>query len=374
MEKRYLWRVILPAAAVIVLSIITIMRSPSETTVPIPLPPSGLVTKVTENKGISIVGQKLLVPWSLAFSDDGRGFFTERVGIIRSLSPNNTVSSDPVAYIRVDQIEEGGLLGLALHPNFTSNHKMYIYHTYSNASGIFNKVLLLIENKNKIVDSRTLIDGIPGGKFHDGGRINFGPDRKLYISTGDAGKPELAQDRNSLAGKILRLNDDGTIPPDNPFPNSPVYAYGLRNVQGLTWDPETKKMYAADHGSTGNDEINVITPGSNYGWPYEECSSGEKYVKPLVCFNPAIAPSGITIVHSNKLGYKDSLILATLKGSQLRSINLTTGEQNNILLGYGRLRDVVEAPDGSLYVLTSNTDGRGIVQENDDKILRIFKR
>jgi aldose sugar dehydrogenase len=374
MEKRYLWRVILPAAAVIVLSIITIMRSPSETTVPIPLPPSGLVTKVTENKGISIVGQKLLVPWSLAFSDDGRGFFTERVGIIRSLSPNNTVSSDPVAYIRVDQIEEGGLLGLALHPNFTSNHKMYIYHTYSNASGIFNKVLLLIENKNKIVDSRTLIDGIPGGKFHDGGRINFGPDRKLYISTGDAGKPELAQDRNSLAGKILRLNDDGTIPHDNPFPNSPVYAYGLRNVQGLTWDPETKKMYAADHGSTGNDEINVITPGSNYGWPYEECSSGEKYVKPLVCFNPAIAPSGITIVNSNKLGYKDSLILATLKGSQLRSINLTTGEQNNILLGYGRLRDVVEAPDGSLYVLTSNTDGRGIVQENDDKILRIFKR
>lgn len=374
MEKRYLWRVILPAAAVIVLSIITILRSPSETTVPIPLPPSGLVTKVTENKGISIVGQKLLVPWSLAFSDDGRGFFTERVGIIRSLSPNNTVSSDPVAYIRVDQIEEGGLLGLALHPNFTSNHKMYIYHTYSNASGIFNKVLLLIENKNKIVDSRTLIDGIPGGKFHDGGRINFGPDRKLYISTGDAGKPELAQDRNSLAGKILRLNDDGTIPHDNPFPNSPVYAYGLRNVQGLTWDPETKKMYAADHGSTGNDEINVITPGSNYGWPYEECSSGEKYVKPLVCFNPAIAPSGITIVNSNKLGYKDSLILATLKGSQLRSINLTTGEQNNILLGYGRLRDVVEAPDGSLYVLTSNTDGRGIVQENDDKILRIFKR
>ena len=374
MEKRYLWRVILPAAAVIVLSIITIMRSPSETTVPIPLPLSGLVTKVTENKGISIVGQKLLVPWSLAFSDDGRGFFTERVGIIRSLSPNNTVSSDPVAYIRVDQIEEGGLLGLALHPNFTSNHKMYIYHTYSNASGIFNKVLLLIENKNKIVDSRTLIDGIPGGKFHDGGRINFGPDRKLYISTGDAGKPELAQDRNSLAGKILRLNDDGTIPHDNPFPNSPVYAYGLRNVQGLTWDPETKKMYAADHGSTGNDEINVITPGSNYGWPYEECSSGEKYVKPLVCFNPAIAPSGITIVNSNKLGYKDSLILATLKGSQLRSINLTTGEQNNILLGYGRLRDVVEAPDGSLYVLTSNTDGRGIVQENDDKILRIFKR
>ncbi len=374
MEKRYLWRVILPAITVIVLSIITIMRSPSETTVPIPLPPSGLVTKVTENKGISIVGQKLLVPWSLAISDDGRGFFTERVGTIRSLSPNNTVSRDPVAYIRVDQIEEGGLLGLALHPNFTSNHKMYIYHTYSNASGIFNKVLLLIENKNKIVDSMTLIDGIPGGRFHDGGRIKFGPDRKLYISTGDAGKPELAQDKNSLAGKILRLNDDGTIPHDNPFPNSPVYAYGLRNVQGLTWDLKTKKMYATDHGSTGNDEINVITPGSNYGWPYEECSSGEKYVKPLVCFNPAIAPSGITIVHSNKLGYKDNLILATLKGSQLRSINLTSGEQNNILLGYGRLRDVVEAPDGSLYVLTSNTDGRGIVQENDDKILRIFKR
>ncbi len=373
MEKRFLWRVILPAVAVIILSVITIIRSPSETTVPIPLPPSGSITNATESKGISVVGQKLLVPWSLAFSDDGRGFFTERVGIIRSLSLNGTMPSDPLAYIRVDQIGEGGLLGLALHPNFTSNHKMYIYHTYSNASGIFNKVLLLIENKNKIVDSMTIVDGIPGGKFHDGGRIKFGPDKKLYITTGDAEKPELAQDKKSLAGKILRVNDDGTFPNDNPFPHSPVYAYGLRNVQGLTWDPETKLMYAADHGSSGNDEINVITPGSNYGWPYEECTNGDNYDKPLVCFNPAIAPSGITFANSNKLGYKGDLILATLKGLQLRSINLTTGEQNNILVGYGRLRDVVEAPDGSLYVLTSNTDGRGIVQENDDKILKIFK-
>ncbi len=374
MEKKYLQRLILPIVGVIVLSIITIARTPSETTIPLPLPTSiSSTTKSNDSKGIAIIADKLQTPWSIAFSENGIAFFTERVGTIREIRPNGKLLTDPVAYIRVDQIGEGGLLGLALHPNFTSNHKMYVYHTYSNSSGTFNKVLMLTEKEDKIIDSQTVLDGIPGGTFHNGGRLKFGPDSKLYVSTGDASKQELAQDKNSLAGKILRINDDGSIPHDNPFAGSPVYAYGFRNVQGMTWNPETGLMYATDHGSSGNDEIDIVHPSSNYGWPYEECSEGKKYVAPLICFNPSIAPSGITFAGSNELGYRDDLIIATLKGSHLRLINLKTGEQNNILVGYGRLRDVVEGPNGFLYVLTSNTDGRGIPQETDDKILRIFK-
>jgi aldose sugar dehydrogenase len=367
-------KLVIPIVAVVVLSVVTFMRSPSDTTIPIPQPIfNSSMDNTNSDKGIAVVAEKLQTPWSIVLSKDGRVFFTERIGTIRMLNANGTLAHDPVGYIRVDQVGEGGLLGIDLHPNFTSNHKIYIYHTYSNSSGIYNRVMLLVENENKIVDSQIILDGIPGGRYHDGGRLKFGPDNKLYISTGDAGIAELSQNKTSLAGKILRINDDGTIPIDNPFPGSAIYAYGFRNVQGLTWHPETRELYASDHGATGNDEINVVRAGSNYGWPYEECSNEGKYTAPVICFNPSIAPSGIAIPNSSKLGYSGDLLLATLKGSQLRSIDLYTGEQNNILVGYGRLRDVVEGYNGSLFVLTSNTDGRGLIQENDDKILRIFK-
>jgi glucose/arabinose dehydrogenase len=367
-------KLVIPIVAVVVLSVVTFMRSPSDTTIPIPQPIfNSSMNNTNSDKGIAVVAEKLQTPWSIVLSKDGRVFFTERIGTIRMLNVNGTLAHDPVGYIRVDQVGEGGLLGIDLHPNFTSSHKIYIYHTYSNSSGIYNRVMVLVENENKIVDSQIILDGIPGGRFHDGGRLKFGPDNKLYISTGDAGFAELSQNKSSLAGKILRINDDGTIPIDNPFRGSAIYAYGFRNVQGLTWHPETRELYASDHGATGNDEINVVRAGSNYGWPYEECSNEGKYTAPVICFNPSIAPSGIAIPNSSKLGYSGDLLLATLKGSQLRSIDLYTGEQNNILVGYGRLRDVVEGYNGSLFVLTSNTDGRGLIQENDDKILRIFK-
>ena len=367
-------KLVVPIVAVVVLSVVTFMRSPSDTTIPIPRPIfNSSINNASSDKGIAVVAEKLQTPWSIVMSKDGRVFFTERIGTIRMINANGTLAHDPVGYIRVDQVGEGGLLGIDLHPNFTSNHKIYIYHTYSNSSGIYNRVMLLVENENKIVDSQIILDGIPGGRFHDGGRLKFGPDNKLYISTGDTGIAELSQNKSSLAGKILRINDDGTIPIDNPFPGSAIYAYGFRNVQGLTWDLETRELYASDHGATGNDEINVVRAGSNYGWPYDECSNDGKYTAPVICFNPSIAPSGIAIPNSSKLGYNGDLLLATLKGSHLRSIDLYSGEQNNILVGYGRLRDVVEGDNGSLFVLTSNTDGRGLIQENDDKILRIFK-
>ena len=364
--------IIIAVLLVIAAGAAIIFVTPFDTTVPLPEPTSFKNNNNDTNKGILVVAQNLEVPWSIDIAKDGRIFFTERDGRIRIIDSQGKLINEPAANIRVEQTGEGGLLGLALHPNFTNNHLLYIYHTYANKSKLYNKVLLLTEKKNRIIESKVIIDSIPAAPFHDGGRIKFGPDGKLYISTGDAAIPDLAQNLKSLAGKILRLNSDGTIPNDNPFPGSPVYSYGHRNIQGLAWHPKTKELYATEHGPSGNDEINIIKAGLNYGWPIEECK-GSKFEASQFCFNPGIAPSGATIPTSNKLGYQNDLIFATLRGSHLRLIDLQAKTQANILVGYGRLRDVIEAPDGSLYVLVNNKDGRGISQANDDKILRILK-
>ncbi|NWG36743.1 sorbosone dehydrogenase family protein [Nitrososphaera sp.] len=355
-------------AAVIIATIVTIMYSPGGTTIPLPEPTTGQ-NNTGISSGIQVIAQDLEVPWAVDFADDGRVFFTERAGRIRIIE-NGTLLAEPAAYINVEQRTESGLLGLALHPDFAENHRLYIYHTYANSTGVFNKVVMLTERDDKIIDSATILDGIPAADRNDGGRIKFGPDGKLYVATGDARQPELAQNANSLAGKILRINDDGTIPDDNPFPGSPVYSYGHRNVQGLAWDPDTGAMYASEHGESGNDEINLIKPGENYGWPVEECDA-VRFEKPVRCFSPALAPGGIVIPTSDELGYKGDILMASLKGAHVRQIDLETGESNNILTSFGRIRDVAEAPDGSLYVLTSNRDGRAIPEQGDDKILKI---
>jgi len=372
MEKRQLLRLVIPSAIVIIVSILTIKFSPSETLVPLPSPVSNS-GNLTNTKGVEITAEGLEAPRSMDVAEDGRIFFTEQHGSIRVVDENGTLLEEPVGDIKVENLEEAGLLGLTLHPNFTQNHLFYIYYTYSNNTGLFNRVLMLEENENRIIDSRTILDGIPGSEFRDGGRIKFGPDGKLYVSTGDASIPELSQDLNSLAGKILRINEDGTIPQDNPFSNSFVYAYGFRNVQGLAWDPENGQLYASDQGGAGNDEINLVSAGKNYGWHNEQCNRSTENTPPLLCFNPSLEPSGITFATSNKLGYKNHLIVATLKGSLLREIDLKTSSQNTILVGYGRLADVVESRDGSIFVLTSNTDGRALPQQGDDKILRLLR-
>lgn len=371
MEKRQLLRLVIPSAIVIIISILTMKLSPSETLVPLPSPVSNS-GNLTNTKGVQIAAEGLEAPRSIDVAEDGRIFFTEQHGSIRVVDKNGTLLEEPVGDIKVENLGEAGLLGLTLHPNFTQNHLFYIFCTYSNNTGIFNRVLMLKENENRIIDSRTILDGIPGSEFRDGGRIKFGPDAKLYVSTGDASIPELSQDLNSLAGKILRINEDGTIPQDNPFSNSFVYAYGFRNVQGLAWDPENGQLYASDQGGAGNDEINLVLSGKNYGWPNEQCNGSAQNTRPSLCFNPSLEPSGITFASSNKLGYKNHLIIATLKGSLLREIDLKASSQNTILVGYGRLADVVESRDGSIFVLTSNTDGRGLPQQGDDKILRLL--
>ncbi|MDW0206811.1 MAG: PQQ-dependent sugar dehydrogenase [Nitrososphaeraceae archaeon] len=373
MERRQLIKLVIPSALVIIVSILTMKFSPSETLVPLPAPVSNL--SLTNTSGVEIIAEGLQAPRSIDISKEGRIFISEKRGSIRVVD-NGTLLTEPVGDIKAENIGDAGLLGLTLHPNFTQNHLFYVYYTYSNGTGLFNKVLMLKESNNRIIDSKTILDGIPGNDYRDGGRIKFGRDGKLYVSTGDASIPELSQDLNSLAGKILRINEDGTIPQDNPFSNSAVYAYGFRNAQGLAWAPNSGALYSSDQGGAGNDEINLISPAKNYGWPHEECNSNgddNRYTPPLVCFNPSLEPSGIAFAFSNKLGYQNHLIVATLKGSHLRDIDFDSGSQNTILVGYGRIIDLVESEDGLIYVLTSNTDGRALPQQGDDKILRLTK-
>ena len=364
--------VIVAIAAVTLAAVATAFFTPSQTTLPIPEPgQSGGNNNNNTRSGVQVLAQNLDVPWAIDIAEDGRLFFTERTGSVMVVDKNGSLLSDPVAYINVMQNGESGLLGLVLHPNFTENHLLYVYHTYSNNSSVLNKVLMLTEDDNKIVESKVIIDNIPAADRNDGGRIKFGPDGKLYIATGDARQPELAQDAGSPAGKILRLNSDGSIPEDNPFEGSPVYSYGHRNIQGLTWHPLSEDLYASEHGPEGNDEINLIKPGSNYGWPIEDCNA-EKFEKPILCFNPAVAPAGMTFAALDRLGYQNDILLATLKAQHIRLVDLESNVESNILTGFGRIRDIVEAADGSLYVATSNRDGRAVPSQNDDKILRII--
>jgi aldose sugar dehydrogenase len=358
---------IIAIAAAVAFSII-ILTSPSNSIV---IPPP--TTSPTGTDAVQIVATNLQKPWDMSFSDN-KIFFTEKVGKIRVID-NGTLVNESVADLRVADITDAGLLGITLHPDFENNHFIYVYYTYQEGNNLWNKVLRITESNDKMVDSKVILDKIPGAEFDDGGVIKFGPDKKLYIGTGDATDQNSTQDLKSLAGKILRLNDDGSIPQDNPFPNSPVYSYGHRNPQGLAWD-DKGNLYETEEGPTRNDEINLIKPGQNYGWPNQECSGSQQYQTALVCYNVSIGPAGITYYSTGKLDIKNSLILSTLLGHSLYQLPVQNGtilEQKIILDGVGRIRDVSEGPDGYLYILTSNTDGMGFPDQNDDKLLRIVK-
>ncbi len=308
-----------------------------------------------------VVAKDLDTPWAIGFLPDGRLIFTQRNGKL-SIIENNTVKL--IAQLNVSEESESGLLGIAVDPDFEVNHHIYLYYTISDR----NRVSRFTLNNNGLEDEFVLIDKIPNAQFHDGGRIKFGPDRYLYITTGDATTPSSAQDITSLAGKILRIKKDGSIPTDNPFDNQ-IYSYGHRNPQGLAWHPLTGELYASEHGPSGNDEINIIEKGKNYGWPIKECDDvSSEFTNPIRCFSEfTLAPSGITF-------FKDDLYVAGLRGTQLRKITFDSegkilGEEE-LFSDLGRIRDAVEH-NGSLYIATSNKDGRGIPKSNDDKIIRI---
>jgi len=338
-----------------------------------------LTSAAAESYQVETVAENLEVPWGIAFAPDGRIFVTERVGNLRVIE-DGILNPEPVKILDVSGFE-GGLLGIALDPNFDENHHIYLYYTYNDFLSTYNKLSRFTESNNELSDEIILLDKILGGPIHDGGRIKFGPDGMLYVTTGDAGIPDRAQDLDALGGKILRINPDGTIPDDNPFENSPVYSYGHRNPQGLDWDPVTGKLVISEHGSSAHDEVNVIEPGKNYGWP--EIVGDEtdpSYTSPILhTGDETWAPSGASFYDSNNIPeWENKYFIATLRGNHLRMLDLDI-EQNEVISSealfqgeFGRLRDASVGPDGNLYILTSNRDGRGSPESNDDRILRII--
>ena len=329
-----------------------------------------------------VIAENLNVPWAIDISDKGNIYFTERSGSIKIIE-NGKLNPQPLITFSSPFISqgEGGLMGIALDPNFSQNHYLYVMHSYLESNRIYNRVVRLIENNNKAYIDKVLFDKIPGGQIHNGGRIKIGPDKKLYITTGDAGNSSLAQDLSSTAGKILRIELDGSIPKDNPFVNSPIYSFGHRNPQGLAWNSKNI-LYSSEHGQSAHDEINIIHPGANYGWPLvqgDEDSTEVMVQKPLIhSGEDTWAPSGITFV--NQGPWQDKLLVAALRGQQLLSISLN--EDGSVVESveswfkndYGRLREVVQGKDGSIYITTSNRDRQGNPDISDDRIIRLVKK
>ena len=347
---------------------VIILNSPSQ---PLPLPAPNVSNSGSDS--VEIIATNLEKPRSItAFGD--RIFLTEKDGRIRVVE-NGTLLGDPLATFRVADAFNGGLLGITVHPNFTDNHYLYVYYTYSEKGVLWNKILRIVEYQNRLKDAVTILDKIPGSKFSNGGVIKFGPDGKLYVGTGSVSDDvDISQDPNSLAGKILRINDDGTIPHDNPFPNSPVYAMGFRNPQGMTWD-DNQNLIVSDVGPTKNDEINIVSAGDNFGWPHQECSGDERFQDSTICYDPAIEPGGILFYSGNNLPFDKKLLVASLRATALFELDLSKGlsSQKSVLGGLGRIRDVYEDQNGMLYIITSNTDGKGFPDSQDDKLVRIVK-
>jgi glucose/arabinose dehydrogenase len=369
-SKDYLFvdkRIQIIVVVVSVVFSVLVLTSPTD---PIPLPKP---TSNSENEFVTVLAENLDKPRAIAVSDD-RIFVTEKDGLIRVIV-NNTLLESPLATFRTANVFDGGLLGITLHPNFSNNHYIYVFLTYDEDGNLWNKILRITESQNKLQDAQTIFDKIPGSSFTNGGFIKFGPDEKLYVGTGTiSDASHLPQDLDSLSGKILRLNDDGTIPNDNPFSDSPVFSLGHRNPQGMTWDNDGN-LYVAEIGPEKNDEINLILAGKNYGWPEQQCSGGTNFENAIICYDPSLEPGGIIFYSGNKLDFEFPFILSSMNTANLYQVDFDEGlsSQKSILSGIGRVRDVVEGPDGSLYVITSNTDGKGFPDRTDDKLLRILK-
>jgi len=355
---------------------------PQPTPSPTPTPtPTGEVFTTADGVRftVDVVATNLQIPWSLAFAPDGRLFVTERPGRVRILDLAARTMATALTLDDSLQDGEAGTLGLALDPSFSSNRLVYLYYTARMSGGSVNRVVRYREVGGQLAERVILLDNIPAAGTHDGGRIRFGPDGLLYITAGDAASSSLAQDLASLAGKILRINPDGTTPRDNPF-SSRVYSYGHRNPQGLDWHPVTGDLWASEHGNTGNDEINVIERGANYGWPRIEGSQTMPGMQtPITFYSPAIAPSGASFYRAQRFpAFVNNFFVATLRGTHIHRIRIDPSSPRRIMAQelllegrFGRIRDVISGPDGLIYFSTSNTDGRGSATSSDDRIARL---
>ena len=329
--------------------------------------------------------ENLEIPWSLVFLPNGDALVAERPGRIQRI-PQGESSPEPYADIEVAVRGDAGLMGIALHPDFDKQPYLYAMHSYADGEELYTRIIRLKHEGDEGLFDRIIFGPIPGNKYHIGGRIGFGPDGMLYVGTGDLFRPNTAQDLESLTGKILRITPEGDIPEDNPFPGSAVYSYGNRVVQGLAWDPETGHLFNSEHGPSGElpgakyrDEINVIEKGGNYGWPIVMGAPGmPDYRDPIVMWKKAaVPPAGMTFFRGDlfvatlgsqaliRIGFKDDV-----EGYEIEKIERWFAQDHGNGI-YGRLRDVAVGPDGNLYVLTSNRDGRAKLRPHDDKILRL---
>jgi len=344
---------------------------------------------------VEAVASNLEVPWSLAFAPDGRLFVTERPGRIRVIE-GGALRNEPWATLDVYAQGEAGLMGIALSPGFAENRHVYVVGTFRAGARVVNRIVRFTDTGGKGADRETVVDDVPGNRLHAGDAIAFGPDGMLWAATGEVRQPRLAQDRGSLAGKILRYTPDGGVPSDNPIANSPVYALGLRNPQGLAWHPHSGQLFATEHGPSGfpnegfrrgQDELDAIREGGNYGWPKAagRGTEGGPFVAPVLEWTPAIAPAGLAFYRGDKLPWDGQAFVACLRGKQLRRIVLerggnggagwkVTAEEAMFQNEYGRIRAVAAGPDGFLYFTTSNRDGRGSPSGEDDRVLRIIPR
>src|SRR3989344_2256445 len=316
---------------------------------------------------LSVVASNLEIPWALVFLPDNNIMFTERPGRVRFISSNGNLAPSPIAVINeVKHYGEGGLMGITTHPDFENNRFVYLYFTYSqNENDTLNRVVRYKFENNSLSQDKIIVDAIPGNLFHNGGRIKFGPDKFLYITTGDSQVPSLAQNRNSLAGKILRVTDEGQPTPGNPF-GSRVWSMGHRNPQGIAWDNENK-LWATEHGPSTMDEINIIQEGKNYGWPVISGNQSQNGMESAIIQsgNDTWAPAGAVFLDG-------SLFFAGLRGQALYEYNIADKTLAPHLKGeLGRIREVVVGPNNMLYITTSNRDGRGSPDNTDDKIIRV---
>lgn len=336
----------------------TEVPQPEPTTLPTQEPEPTETAKPVWSSEPKVIAEGLSWPWELVSLPDGSILITERPGNL--LLIRNGEERIPIDGVR--HVGEGGLLGMALHPEFEQNGWLYLYITYEVPGQVLNRVERYVFRDNHLSERFVIVEDILGSSIHDGGRIKFGPDGKLYITTGDAGIPEISQNLESLNGKILRLNDDGSIPDDNPFGNS-VWSTGHRNAQGLAWDSQGR-LWSTEHGpsgsETGNDEVNLIEPGKNYGWPLlRGMQTREGFTPPVIESgrNDTWAPSGAVIVD-------DVLYFAGLRGAAIYRVPVDGMGMDTFEVlfkdEFGRIRNVVVSPEGQLWIMTSN--GAGVDQ------------
>jgi len=343
---------------------------------------SNSISKSVDYK-YTAVASNLYVPWSIVFPTEDSMYIAQRSGEILYYK-NSQLQADFYKFSEISATNEEGLMGMVLDPNYPKSPYIYTSLAYEENNQMFVKVVRLTDINNQATEPKILLAKIPAAKFHAGSRLRFGPDQKLYITTGDATKKEIAQDLNSLGGKILRMNKDGSIPEDNPFDNSYVYSYGHRNPQGIDFDPISGILFSTEHGpslfdgAAGGDEVNRILAGKDYGWPkVSHTESTPEAIDPLLVFTPAVAPASGVFYNGDKYtNLKNAFLFGGLRGEGIFVIYLDESRQKvqsyeKLNIAEGRIREIAVSPDGYIYFSTSNRDGRGTTNDKSDQIFKL---